>query len=113
MSDASQPAAPFANPPQWNADAVFAALGDPVRRTLLLTIARGGPKPATVLKDFANRRLNATLKHLAALRAAGLLVTEPDRVDKRRMLYALSPALQVTKSDAGFAMDFGFCLLRL
>jgi DNA-binding transcriptional ArsR family regulator len=59
------------------------------------------------------RRLDATLKHLIALRAAGLVVTRPDPVDGRRMLYSLAPTVPVVKTDKGAVMDFGCCVVRL
>jgi hypothetical protein len=56
--------------------------------------------------------LDATLKHLTAMRSAGLLVVTPDPTDGRRMLYSLAPSVPVVKSPEGIAIDFGFCLLR-
>ncbi len=58
-------------------------------------------------------RLDATLKQLAVLCSAGLLTTSPDPTDKRRTLYALAPAVPLTKTPEGaVTIDFGFCLLR-
>ena len=59
----------------------------------------------------AHLRLDATLKHLTTLRDAGLLTAMPDRVDRRRMLYSLSPSVPVVKTAMGTAIDFGCCLL--
>jgi hypothetical protein len=56
--------------------------------------------------------LDATLKHLTAMRSAGLLVIAPDPTDGRRMLYSLAPSVPVVKSPEGIVIDFGFCLLR-
>ncbi|MBI5772701.1 MAG: hypothetical protein HZA89_03035, partial [Verrucomicrobia bacterium] len=75
--------------------------------------ARGEPRPASVLKAGVGRRLDATLKHLIALRAAGLVVTRPDPADGRRMLYSLSPTVPVVKTDKGAVIDFGCCVVRL
>ena len=113
MSDVIPPAGPVIQAVSWDADVIFPLLADPVRRRLLLSVARSGLQPASVLKDAAGRRLDATLKHLTAMRAAGLLVTQPDKQDGRRMLYALSPAVPVVNSPEGAVLDFGFCVLRL
>ena len=92
---------------------IFPLLADPVRRHLLLSLARGGGRPASELRAGAGRRLDATLKHLTAMRAGGLLVAGPDPTDGRRMLYSLAPAVPLAKSAEGMVIDFGFCLLRL
>ena len=99
-------------PAQWKPDLIFSVLADPVRRSLLRSLAAGGGKPASVLRGASGRRLDATLKHLTAMRAAGLLVTTPDAVDGRRMLYSLAPSVPLAKSAEGVVMDFGFCVLR-
>jgi DNA-binding transcriptional ArsR family regulator len=104
---------PAAVVPAWNSDVVFAMLADPARRRALLAIARGGPRTATSLMGSAGRRLDATLKHLIALREAGMLTTTPDPTDGRRTLYGLSPNVTVTKSGVGAALDFGCCVVRL
>ena len=97
----------------WNADRVFALLAEPARRQILLVLAHGKALPASVLKGTARLRLDATLKHLAAMHSAGLLVTSPDPTDGRRMLYALAPSVPVVQTPEGaVTIDFGFCLLR-
>lgn len=113
MPDATLPPAPSANASSCDPDLIFPMLADPVRRRLLLAVARNGGQPASVLKDGVGRRLDATLKQLKAMLDAGLLVATPDRVDKRRMLYALAPSVPVVKTETGAVIDFGFCLLRL
>ena len=67
--------------------------------------------PATALKGHAGLRLDATLKHLTALRDARVLVTTPDRQDKRRMLYSLAPSVPVVRTETGTAIHFGYCVL--
>jgi|APTNR8051073442_1049403.scaffolds.fasta_scaffold207073_1 hypothetical protein len=32
--------------------------------------------------------------------------------DGRRLLYRLAPAIPVTKTERGWEMDFGYCLVR-
>ena len=97
----------------WNPDVVFPVLADPIRRRVLLALANGEPKTATQLTGASSRRLDATLKHLLALRNAGLVITRDDPVDSRRQLYSLSPAVPLTKTEKGIELDFGFVLLRI
>lgn len=112
----SQPAAPNATPappPQViPADTIYAALSDPTRRRLLQILAHGKAHTATVLASNVGKRLDATLKHLVALRGAGLVVTAENPQDGRRQLYRLAPSIPVTKTDTGWEMDFGYCLVR-
>ncbi len=112
----STPAAPPtipAPPPQViPADTVYAALGDPTRRRLLQILADGQGRTATVLAGNVGKRLDATLKHLVALRGAGLVITAENPQDGRRLLYRLAPAIPVTKTGTGWEMDFGYCLVR-
>ncbi len=99
---------------QWNPDLIFSVLAEPARRHVLLSLAGGKPKAATDLQGATRLRLDATLKHLSAMRSAGLLVTSPDRTDGRRTLYSLAPSVPVQKTPEGrIVIDFGFCMLRL
>lgn len=113
MADTTPPPANPPPAPAWDPEVIFPVLADPVRRRLLLSLARGAVSPASVLKGGVGRRLDATLKHLIAMRAAGLVVTRPDPADGRRMLYSLAPAVPVVKTDKGAVMDFGCCVVRL
>ncbi len=99
---------------QWKPDLVFSILAEAPRRRLLATLAHGHWAAATELRGASRKRLDATLKHLATLRAAGFLVTAPDPKDGRRTLYALAPTVPVQKTpEGGTVIDFGFCLLRV
>jgi DNA-binding transcriptional ArsR family regulator len=111
---ANDPIPPLSAPviAQWKPDKVFSVLAEPARRAILRSLATGTPKSASQLRGATGLRLDATLKHLSAMRSAGLLVTTPDSVDGRRMLYSLSPSVPVVKTPEGAAIDFGFCLLR-
>ena len=113
MANASPVPANVPNFPQWNPDVIFPVLADPARRRLLLALARGGPQAGALLMHGVGKRLSATVKHLTAMRAAGLLVMESDPLDGRRMRYALSPAVPLVKTETGAVIEFGFCLLRL
>ena len=108
------PALPFPAPTATvPPDLIYDALGDPRRRRILQCLADGKPRTATDLKGATGKRLDATLKHLVALRQAGLIVSLPNAVDGRRQLYGLSPHVPVKRTEAGgWEMDFGCCLVR-
>jgi DNA-binding transcriptional ArsR family regulator len=93
---------------------IYAALGDPVRHRILQILADGTPHTATHLAPGVARCLDATLKHLAALRDAGLVLTQPNPADSRRQLYTLPPTVKVTKTEIGMReLDFGCCVMRV
>jgi DNA-binding transcriptional ArsR family regulator len=54
-------------------EAVFAAVADPTRRTLLERLRAGGPQSVTGLANDLPISRQAVTKHLDALRAAGLI----------------------------------------
>ena len=97
----------------WDEDLIYAALGDPVRRRLLLALARGGPQIGANLQIGLHHRLSATLKHLAAMRRSGLVLMQENPRDGRKCLYALAPAVPVMKTETGAVLDFGFLTIRL
>lgn len=113
MPNDSLPAISAAPTAQWKPNKIFPILAEPARRAVLLSLASGKPKAASQLRGATGLRLDATLKHLSAMRSAGLLVTAPDTVDGRRMLYSLAPSVTVVKSPEGVVIDFGCCVLRL
>ena len=57
-------------------DAVFAALADPTRRSILRAVAERGPVTATALSDGLPISRQAVAKHLGLLRHAGLVVAD-------------------------------------
>ena len=59
-----------------HAGAVFEALADPTRRAVLRDVAEQGPRTATELAAGLPVTRQAVAKHLAVLRAAGLVVPE-------------------------------------
>jgi DNA-binding transcriptional ArsR family regulator len=113
MAESAQAVVVPAANTSWDEDLIYATLADPARRRLLLALARGGPQPGVSLKVSAGRTLTATVKHLAGLRKAGLVLMQENPRDGRRQLYALSPLVPVTKTETGAVVDFGFCTLRL
>jgi DNA-binding transcriptional ArsR family regulator len=57
-------------------DAVFAALADPTRRSILRAVAERGPVTATALSEGLPISRQAVAKHLGLLRHAGLVVAD-------------------------------------
>ncbi len=102
------------DPVQRQRDVVFALLADPVRRRILELVADGKPHTASGAASHVRRRLDAALKHLIALREAGVVTTQPDPVDSRRQLYTLASHIPVRRPESGrVEVDFDCCLVRL
>ena len=72
-----------------DADAVFDALADHTRRSVLQTIARRGPLTATQLADEFPVTRQAVSKHLTTLRSAGLVTATREG---REVRYSFSPS---------------------
>ncbi len=76
-------------PTDMDTDApVFAALADPMRRSLLANLAEHSPKTATQLAQEYPITRQGILKHLAILEEAGLVAVEQKGREKR---YTLTP----------------------
>jgi DNA-binding transcriptional ArsR family regulator len=69
-------------------DALFRALGDPTRRALFERLARGGELTVHALTGGAGVSQPAVSKHLAVLKAAGLV---RDRREGRETHYSAEP----------------------
>ncbi len=83
-------------------DAVFQALGDPTRRTLLRALSASGPSTLAELSSGVSVSRQAVSKHLALLQDAGLVV---GRGEVRGRRYELTPA---PLADAlGWMVDVG------
>lgn len=67
---------------------VFAALADPMRRRLLLTLARSSPRTATQLAAEYPITRQGILKHLDVLEGAGLVTVQQHGREKQ---YTLTP----------------------
>ena len=68
---------------------IFAALADPMRRTLLVNLAEHSPKTATQLaEEYRNITRQGILKHLNILENAGLVVVNQKGREKR---YSFTP----------------------
>jgi DNA-binding transcriptional ArsR family regulator len=72
-------------------DAVFAALADPTRRTILAAVAERGPITATTLADALPVSRQAVAKHLTLLRDAGLVAAQ--RTGRETRFIAVSEPL--------------------
>jgi DNA-binding transcriptional ArsR family regulator len=70
-------------------DAVFRSLADPTRRALLERLMQKGEHTVGALTDYAGISQPAVSKHLAVLKAAGLV---EDRRDGREAHYRVRPA---------------------
>ena len=113
MPNRSRPPTPPPDATGPNPDFIFAALGDPVRRRILQALADGQPRVAKDLASGVARRISATIKHLAVLRGAGLIVARENPQDGHRQHYVLGAGITVTRTERGLEMDFGCCLVRI
>jgi DNA-binding transcriptional ArsR family regulator len=83
-------------------DHLFGALADPTRRALMVRLVTNGPATATVLSgDFPLTR-QAVVKHLQALEAVGMVVSE--RVG-REVRFRAEP--QPLAAAVGWLLDAG------
>ena len=97
----------------WDAHVIFELFGDPVRRRLILALARDGWLAPSQLKDKVGRNIDATMKRLVAIRANGMLAFKADTVDKRRQLCSLVPTVPIVKTDKGRVLNFGYLSVPL
>ena len=72
------------------AEQVFVALADPTRRSILASLATGGPSTVTELAARLPITRQAIAKHLALMTDAGLVSPEPG--ERRRVRYRLRSA---------------------
>jgi DNA-binding transcriptional ArsR family regulator len=69
-------------------EAIFAALADPTRRTVLDELAQVGPMSATQLAERFPVSRQAVVKHLSALSGAGLVTSAREG---REVRYQVAP----------------------
>ena len=99
--------------PEAVAEAVFAALAEPTRRSILSALAARGPATATGLASQLPITRQAITKHLELLAAAGLVFAEPG--ERRRIRYRVNAApMTIAQSYlAALARDWDSKLARL
>jgi DNA-binding transcriptional ArsR family regulator len=93
--------------------AVFAALSDPTRRSILRMVAEGEASTASRLAERLPVSRQAVTKHLTALADAGLVEA---RRDGREVVYRMSPGPMTEAAgwmaDVGAAWDVRLARLR-
>lgn len=109
---AAPPTVPASMPPAVSDDALYLALAESVRRRLIRALADGQPRTAAELTANSGRALDATLKYLIHLRAAGTVIMFKNPTGSQRNRYKLNPAIPVTKTETGWEIDFGYCVVR-
>src|SRR5262245_31603266 len=83
---------------------VFRAVADPTRRTILESLGRSGEQPVGVLADSLGQSVAMVARHLAVLRATGLV---EERRAGRHRFYRLDPTpLRDLYDWAGLFADF-------
>jgi DNA-binding transcriptional ArsR family regulator len=99
--------------PEAVAEAVFAALAEPTRRSILSSLAARGPATATDLAGLLPISRQAITKHLELLAASGLALAEPG--ERRRIRFRVNAApMTVAQSHlAALAQDWDGKLARL
>ena len=99
--------------PEAVAEAVFAALAEPTRRSILTALAARGPATATDLASQLPITRQAITKHLELLSAAGLVLAEPG--ERRRIRYRVNAAPMAMAQSylAALARDWDSKLARL
>jgi DNA-binding transcriptional ArsR family regulator len=111
---AAAPTPPPAPPVAFNPDRIFPLLADGARRRMILALARGSAMSVTQLAAAAGKNPSLAGKHIAVLKAGGLIVgSREESPDKRRQLYQLAPHVRPEMKDGQLVLDFGFCMFRL
>ena len=113
MNESPSPSSVPPNVRPVDAGTVFAALGEPSRRRLLLALSDGQFRAARSLGGTYPKHFDSNRKHLDVLVKAGLVVAEYDPNNQRRQHYKLAPSVVVTETPEGRrTMDFGYCTVR-
>lgn len=112
MADVQNPAKVVTTAPKWDEEMIYRVFNDSVRRHVLFTLAKQGPKTVRDLNP-GGKFHDTVIKHLAVLRSAGLVTMKSDPTDGRRSIYSLSPAVLFKDTEEGRMMNFGFCMVRV
>lgn len=92
-------------PPRPPLKPMLKALGEPLRWRILVELSAGEPLMVIELAGRLRRSPDLISKHLAVLRAAGMVETGRGRLYQIPRPYVPTPGERV--------LDFGHCLLRL
>jgi DNA-binding transcriptional ArsR family regulator len=95
-----------------NEQPLFAALADPMRRSLLVNLAENSPKTATQLAAEYPITRQGILKHLDVLEAAGLVTVQQQGREKRYTL-TLEPLSELDEWIKALSAKWDERLLRL
>ena len=82
---------------KWDQNLVFHALGDPIRRRILFSLIKSGPKTTS---ELVPGKRAVAFKHVAVLVEAGFVVQCGTKEDRRQVLYAVSPTFPMTRNDS-------------
>ena len=114
-ADMDTPAPPAPSPvpaPVLAEDLIYELLAHPGRRAILRRMSQGGSFAAGDLAAAGPLKRDAMGKQLALLADAGILTSTKDPRFRRRFAYTLVPGITGRKTDAGWEMDFGCCVMR-
>jgi DNA-binding transcriptional ArsR family regulator len=92
--------------PEAVAAAVFAALAEPTRRSILGALAARGPMTATSLAGLLPISRQAITRHLELLAAAGLVLAEPGERRRIRFRVNAAPMAMAQSYLAAMARDW-------
>ena len=113
----SEPLPPVPNPvpaplrPGYTPEQLLPIIGESNRYRLLGILIDGAPHSAAELGRTLNKGQAATSKHLASLRAAGIIELCDHARDRRTTCYRMVRAF-VPAEGAPRELDFGWCVLR-
>ena len=117
----STPATPPATPPDsaptplrvpFTPEQLLPVIGEPLRFRILAILIDGNGHSATELGRAIGKGREATAKHCATLRTAGLVEICDNRADRRTTCYRLAAPFRPAAPGAPRELDFGWCLLR-
>ena len=73
--------------------------------------AVGQRRTVLFFTGIVSKRREAMLERLITLKSGDIIVTTENPQDGRRLVHHLAPAIPATKTDRGWEMDFGYCLV--
>ena len=94
--------------PDLNPDAVFAALANPTRVTMLMMLAEGQALAAAQFTTRLGGNFDTLSKHLRIMRDSGIVASRPGENDNRLACYFIPDRYRTTPGQ----IDYGCCVLR-